>query len=98
MKDISVAASLSCIYTNHCVRGTTASDMKRSGYTLQDMAFVTKHKNLESLKFYLEQPTLEDKENVSKDLFKYTSNSDHDDNDDDNFEVPPTSQAAWKKV
>ena len=48
--------------------------MYKSGYSLHDIVQVTKHKNIESLKYYLQQPTLEDMENYSDSLFKYTSN------------------------
>ena len=73
MKQISKNASLSVIYTNHCIRGTTATAMHRSGYSLHDIAQVTCHKNIESLKYYLEQPTLDDMTNYSDSLFGYAS-------------------------
>ena len=53
MKDISEAAKLSKIYTNHCIRKTTATAMKRQGFDLNQISHVTKHKNLDSLKHYI---------------------------------------------
>ena len=50
MKEISEAAKLSKIYTNHSIRKTTATGMHRQGFSLQEIANVTKHKNLDSLK------------------------------------------------
>ena len=75
MKEISKNAGLSRIYTNHCIRGTTATAMHRSGYSLHDIAQVTRHKNIESIKFYLQTPTIEDMENYSNSLFDYANDS-----------------------
>ena len=59
MSEITQQAKLSKKYTNHQVRKTTATAMKRSGYSLQEIANVTKHKNLDCLKHYLAAPTHE---------------------------------------
>ena len=72
MSTISENSGLSVMYTNHCIRGTTATAMHHSGYSLQDIKFVTCYKNIESLKFYFEQPTISDMENYSDLLFQYT--------------------------
>ena len=40
--------------------------MKRSGFTLEQIAHVTKHKNLDSLKHYVDAPTLEEKESYKE--------------------------------
>ena len=63
--------------------------MKKAGYSLQEIALVLQHKSLESLKHYLDQATMEDRENFSKDLFKGTGGSLTDSNDDLDFEPPP---------
>ena len=92
MKEISKAAGLSTIYTNHCIRGTTATAMHRAGYSLHEIANVTKHKNIESLKYYLEKPTLEDMHKYSNSLFDYSSKKDNvptNDSDADDFQTPP---------
>ena len=105
MKNISKNAGLSIIYTNHCVRGTTATAMHRSGYSLHDIAAVTKHKNIESLKFYLEQPTLDDMQNYSESLFQYTDknksakvleNKENNESDDDFEPNPPRQKKKFK--
>ena len=57
MKVISTVANLSKTYTNHQIRKTTATGMRRSGFTLEQIANVTKHKNLDSLKHYVDAPT-----------------------------------------
>ena len=46
-----------------------------------------KHKNLESLKHYLDKPTLKDKENYAKWMFGY-ADSTCDNSDLDDFEDP----------
>ena len=95
LKKNSENAGLTTTYTNHCIRGMTATAMYKSGYSLHDIAQVTKHKNIESLKFYLQQPTIDDMESYSNSLFKYAdkenSNSNNNNNEpsDDEFEAPP---------
>ena len=49
--------------------------MKTFGYSLQEIASVSKHKNLESLKLYIQKPTLEDKQNFSDSLFEYATDT-----------------------
>ena len=71
MKEISKAAGLSREYTNHQIRKTTATGLRKSGFTLEQIAHVTKHKNLDSLKHYVDGPTLSDKENYNQGLFSY---------------------------
>ena len=44
--------------------------MKKACYPLQDIARVTRQKNIERLKAYLEKPAFEEKENYADDLFK----------------------------
>ena len=73
MKEISKKANLNKIYTNHQIRKTTATGMRRSGFTLEQIAHVTKHKNLDSLKHYVDGPTMTDKENYNKGLFRYAN-------------------------
>ena len=64
MKDISTAAKLSKEYTNHCIRKTTATAMKRSGFDMNEIRNVTKHKNLDSLKHYIGGPTYQEKKKL----------------------------------
>ena len=71
MKIISKDAHLSKIYTNHCIRKTTVTALKRQGFDLNEIQNVTKHKNLELLKHYLDSPTHEDKEKYVNALHNY---------------------------
>ena len=70
--------------------------MHRQGYSLQEISNVTKHKNIASLKHYLDALTHKDKENYSNCLFKYIENSKdqtnnpNDSDDLDDLEVPPS--------
>ena len=86
LSKISKISGLSCSYTNHCIWGMTASYMKWAGYSLEEIAFVLKHKNLESLKYYLHCPSLQDKTNFSDSLFESVLD---DDSDMSDFETPP---------
>ena len=69
MKTISEKAKLSKVYTNHCIHKTTATGMHHQGYSLKEIANVTKHKNLQSLEHYIGGPTHDDKEGYSTALF-----------------------------
>ena len=73
-----------------------ASAMKRAGYSLQDIAHIIGHKNLESLRYYLDKPTLQDKENFADDLFKYTAKDSESDMSD--FEMPPPPKRKKDKT
>ena len=57
MKEISEDAKLSRIYTNHCIRKTTAMALHCQGFDVSEIQNVTKHKNLDSLKHYIAKPT-----------------------------------------
>ena len=73
MKTIGQRADLSRPYTNHCIRGTSATALYKQGLNLQQVADVTGHRNLESLKFYLERPSKEDKAKASDALYQYSA-------------------------
>ena len=73
MKSISKSAGLSYIYTNHSVRGSTINAMKRAGYSLQDITFVSKQKKLDSLKSYLRCPSMEDRVGYSNSFFAFVN-------------------------
>ena len=77
MKDISAQAKLSKIYTNHQIRKTTATGLHRSGFSLQQIVNITKHKNLDSLKHYMEKPTLTEKHTYNQGLFQYGNKANH---------------------
>ena len=76
MKVISQKAKLSKIYTNHCIRKTAATGMQREGYSLKEIANVTKHKNLHSLEHYIGGANQQDKQNYLDSLFNYSKNQD----------------------
>ena len=66
--------------------------MHKHGHSLQEIANIVKHKNLESLKWYLEAPDQKDKENYCKSLSKYVGSKDtltNEDSDISDFEPPP---------
>ena len=71
MKEISKKANLSKIYTNHQIRKTTATGMHKEGFSFEQIANVTKHKNLDSLKHYISGPTLNEKQSYNEGLFNY---------------------------
>ena len=71
MKELSEKAKLSKNYTNHQIQKTTATGMKESGFSLQQISNVTKHKNLDSLRHYVSGPTLKEKESYNEGLFNY---------------------------
>ena len=73
MKTISKNAELSKIYTNHCIRKTTATAMHCQGFDLKQIANVTKHKNLQSLENYIGGPSHDEKQEYSNKLFEYAS-------------------------
>ena len=75
MKVISEKANLNKMYTNHCIRKITATGMKYKGFNLQEIANVTEHVNLESLKQYISAPTHKEKENYCDGLYWYTKNN-----------------------
>lgn len=68
MKDISKDAELSTIYTNHCVRVTTISNMSRKGYSAEEIATVSGHKSAASVQRYVRKLNDHDKRKISDDL------------------------------
>ena len=76
MKEISKEAKLNRTYTNHQIRRTTVTGMKRSGFSLEQISHVTKHKNLDSLKHYADAPTFTEKKSYNDGLFNYGKKTD----------------------
>ena len=97
MKEISDAAKLSKTYTNHQIRKTTVTGMHRSGFSLQEKANVTKHKNLESLKHYVNKPTLQEKASYNERLFNYGANEEVHKRSNDKSELQPRKKQAKNK-
>ena len=98
LKKICENSGINMIYTNHCLRGMTATAMHKSGYSLHDITQVTKHKNLESLKSYLAKLTIDDMQNYSNSLFDYTSNENKENSDDDFKNPPVPTKNVYKNV
>lgn len=61
MKSISTSAGLSQIYTNHSVRATAITVLYQSGVDTKQICKLTKHKNEESLKHYIDGQTSDQK-------------------------------------
>ena len=83
LQEISKRSKLNTIYTNHCIRGTTATALKKLGFSIPEIASVTKHRNYQSLEHYLEKPTLEERGKFSESLFNYAANQNMCTNDGD---------------
>ena len=73
LKTICQNAGLSQVYTNHCLRGTTATVLREFGYSIPEIASVTKHKNHQSLEHYLAKPSVKQKASFCDSLFKYVA-------------------------
>lgn len=91
MSIISKRAKLSRRFTNHCIRGTTATALKKSGFSIPEIASVTKHKNYQSLKHYLAVPDIDEKIKFSNALFKFGKNNgtEHEQHCDDSSDCQP---------
>jgi hypothetical protein len=71
MKSISQEASTSVTYTNHCVKATTGTVLKKAGFSNKDIMAVTGHKNVASLDSYIADPDIEERASMSNVLSKY---------------------------
>ena len=69
MKDVSRAAGLSLVYTNHCVRVTSIVNMKAGGAEDRKICAVSGHKNAASLQSY-DRPGQKDMVALSKAIDK----------------------------
>jgi integrase len=65
MKELSSEVGLSKVYTNHCLRATVATRLSRRGVEAHKITHVTGHRNVNSLKSYIEAPTLEERASLS---------------------------------
>ena len=70
MKEISQLASLSCTYTNHCIRATTCTILDRAGHKTHEIMAVTGHKNESSvgLRSYINCLSIGQKRKLSESL------------------------------
>ncbi|CAC5417042.1 unnamed protein product [Mytilus coruscus] len=77
MSRISEEAGLSIRYTNHCLRATVATGLKRAGVDDRAIMSVTGHRNVKSLDSYIEGPTDKQCRELSNTLQRVaTANSD----------------------
>ena len=78
MKEISIAAKLSQIYTNHCIRATSVTILDRAGIPVHRIMQVSGHRNEGSVKVYCERQTLQQQRQCSEILAKQTEVSSTD--------------------
>jgi hypothetical protein len=94
MKEISRKSGASRLYTNHCIKASTATVLKKAGVPAQDIMSVTGHRNVASLASYAEGPNYEDRAKMSSILASFgksnTSNND--------AVIPTTSVASTSSV
>ena len=69
MKNLSEAAKLSSVYTNHCVRVTSIVNMKEAGAEDRKICAISGHRNLQSLQAY-DRPTHRDVQALSRAIDK----------------------------
>ncbi len=72
MKEISVSSCCSKIYTNHCIRQTCTIALAKSGFQAFEIVSVMKHRSLESLKSYIQDPTVEEHAGMADAMCQYT--------------------------
>ena len=65
MSNISADAELSMRYTNHCVRSSTITHLFQQGVPVTEIRMLTKHKNSETLKHYINDLSEDQKQNHS---------------------------------
>lgn len=68
MGRISSDANLSKRYTNHCIRATVATGLKRKGLYLLSIMSVTGHRNVKSLDSYIQAPDDSERRKISATL------------------------------
>ena len=105
MKDISIRAGLSRIYTNHCIRASTVTELSEKVFDKNLIAIVSGHKRLESVERYTARCTMNKKIKLSNALsfaLTVTEPSDGTDNGETHdlqqkSESSCTSQSAEKE-
>ena len=75
MAKISVEAQCSERYTNHCLRATAATALSHAGVAPNDICAVTGHRSAESLRHYVEGPSMEQRQSMSHILHSYGRSS-----------------------
>lgn len=70
-------AKLSEVYTNHCIRATTITELNREGFNDRDIIAVSGHRSTTALKSYVSDTSLETKRKMSDVLSNITHNNDN---------------------
>ena len=101
LKTISTESKYSQIYTNNCLKMTTANGMKKSGknYSIPAISSVLGHCNYQSLESYLEESDDEERIDFCDSLFGHTGankNEESSSNDSDYFNPPPPPKKKTK--
>jgi hypothetical protein len=71
MKEISKESGSSVTYTNHSIKASTATILKRAGFESMDIMAVTGHRNVASLGSYAKGPTIQDRAKMSQELASF---------------------------
>ena len=66
MKEISIAANLSQVYTNHCIRATSVTLLDRAAVPVHRIMQVSGHRNEGNVKVYCERQTLQQQKQCSE--------------------------------
>jgi hypothetical protein len=77
MANLSTQAKLSEVYTNHCIRATTITELNREGFNDRDIIAVSGHRSTTALKSYVSDTRLETKRKMSDVLSNITHNNDN---------------------
>uniref|UniRef100_A0A1I8GNZ1 Phage_integrase domain-containing protein n=1 Tax=Macrostomum lignano TaxID=282301 RepID=A0A1I8GNZ1_9PLAT len=64
MKEISKAAGLSYMYTNHCICSTMIMNLSEQGFNLEQIQTVSSHKKVESVLCYTKRVSVEQKRSL----------------------------------
>ena len=73
MKNISIDAQLSNIYTNHCIRATSVTILDRCGFEARHIMSVNGHRSKSSIRSYSRTDS-DMKKNMSRELSKFCEN------------------------
>ena len=73
MSKISKAASLSKLYTNHCVRATCITVLSESGFEARHIVTSSGHKNEQSVQNYVRDTSTAQKRNMSALISSFTN-------------------------
>jgi len=76
MSNISKAAKLSKIYTNHCVRATCITVLSESGFEARHIVTISGHRNEQSVRNYVRDTSTAQKRDMSVSISSFTEQSD----------------------